>query len=53
MELKEAISQLINLRGHCENFTEPSNENCIWKKDIEALEIAIEILERKTRDEMV
>lgn len=49
MNLEEVINQLINLRGHCENFIEPSNEFCIWKKDVKALEMAIEILEREAK----
>lgn len=49
MDLKKAISQLRNLQGHCEDFLDKEDKDCIWKYDIEALEIAIETLERELK----
>ncbi len=46
MKLKEAISQLESLQGHCRDFLDVNDETCIWKKDIEALEMAIKTLKR-------
>lgn len=49
MKLKEAISQLESLQGHCKDFLDKEDESCVWKRDIEALEMAIEILEREAK----
>ncbi|MFW5649128.1 MAG: hypothetical protein ACOCG5_08575 [Candidatus Alkaliphilus sp. MAG34] len=51
MNLEEVINQLINLRGHCEDFMDVNDKNCIWKKDIEALEIAINFVKGNRRED--
>lgn len=44
MTREEAIAQLEDLRAHCEGFI---NENSVWADDVEALNIAIEVLKRE------
>lgn len=44
MTRKEAIAQLEDLRAHCEIFV---NEDSVWSDDVEALNIAIEVLKRE------
>ena len=44
MNREEAIAQLEDLREHCEGFT---NEDSVWSEDVEALNIAIEVLKRE------
>ena len=42
MTKKEAIEQLESLKIHCKDFVENDPyEDCIWKDDIEALDLAI------------
>nr|DAO71885.1 MAG TPA: Sigma 54 modulation/S30EA ribosomal protein C terminus [Caudoviricetes sp.] len=44
MTREEAIAQLEDLRAHCEIFI---NEDSVWSDDVEALNIAIEVLKRE------
>ena len=44
MTNKEIISQLENLRANSEDFAKEKNSSDIWKKDIEALNAAIDII---------
>lgn len=44
MNIEEAITQLEDLRAHCEGFI---NESSAWADDVEALNIAIEVLKRE------
>lgn len=44
MTREEAIMQLEDLRAHCEIFI---NEDSVWSDDVEALNIAIEVLKRE------
>lgn len=43
---KEIIEQLKSLKIHCEDFRD--GESCVWSKDVEALDAAIEALEKQT-----
>lgn len=45
MTREEAIAQLEDLRAHCEGFI---NEGPAWSDDVEALNIAIEVLKRES-----
>ena len=42
---QEIIEQLESLKSHCEDFRE--DEECVWAKDVEALDKAIEALEKQ------
>ena len=44
MTREEAIAQLEDLRAHCEIFV---HEDSVWSDDVEALNIAIEVLKRE------
>jgi hypothetical protein len=44
MNKEEAIAQLEDLRAHCEGFI---NENSVWADDVEALNIAIDVLRKQ------
>jgi len=50
--MKETIEQLESLRSHCENMAEAESKgefgspDNIWAKDVEAINAAIEIIER-------
>lgn len=44
---KEVIEQLRSLKAHCESMKESGEE---WEKDIQALEYAIEELERTAQE---
>lgn len=44
MTNQEIIEQLESLKIHCEDFRD--NEDCVWSKDVEALNGAIEALEK-------
>lgn len=46
-EIKEAINQLENLRCHCAVMSNNSGESEEFKKDIKALELAIEYLKKE------
>ena len=52
MTLEQIISQLCNLREHCESMIDPVEQDCIWAKDVEALDNAIERMggERRMSD---
>lgn len=45
MTEREIIEQLKSLRTHCEDFRE--DEGCVWSKDVEALDWAIEAVEKQ------
>lgn len=45
MTNQEIIEQLESLKSHCEDFRE--DEECIWAKDVKALDKAIEVLEKQ------
>lgn len=44
MTTKEIIEQLKSLKNHCEDFRE---EGSVWSKDVEALDRAIEAVEKQ------
>lgn len=44
---KEVIEQLKSLKAHCESMRESGEE---WEKDVQALEYAIEELERTAQE---
>lgn len=46
MTNQEIIEQLKSLKSHCEDFRD--EEDCVWSKDVEALDWAIEAVERQT-----
>ncbi len=52
MTIKQIISQLCNLREHCESMIDPAEQDCIWAYDVEALDNAIERMggERRMSD---
>lgn len=45
MTNQEIIEQLKSLKSHCEAFK--NEEDCVWSKDVEALDRAIEALEKQ------
>lgn len=45
MTNQEIIEQLKSLKCHCEDFRD--NEDCVWSKDVESLNGAIEALEKQ------
>lgn len=45
MTLPEVIEQLRSLRDNSESFLDPSEEDSIWRRDIEALDAAIAVIE--------
>lgn len=45
MTEREIIEQLKSLKSHCEDFRD--GEDSVWAKDIEALDMAIEALEKQ------
>ena len=52
MKKEQIISQLCNLREHCESMIDPVEQDCIWAYDVEALDNAIERMggERRMSD---
>lgn len=45
MTREEAIAQLEDLREHCKEYIKEDEEGfCVWSDDVEALNIAIEVL---------
>lgn len=52
MTIEQIISQLCNLREHCESMIDPVEQDCIWAYDVEALDNAIERMggERRMSD---
>ena len=44
-EKKEVINQLNDLWEHCHSMIDRSDENCVWRKDVKALEEAIRIIQ--------
>lgn len=51
MTNQEAIEQLKELKLHCEDFRD--GEDSVWAKDIEALDMAIEALEKQATSEWI
>ena len=47
MTIKQIISQLCNLREHCESMIDPAEQDCIWAYDVEALDNAIDMISDK------
>jgi len=47
MDRIDVISQLESLQGHCGSMRDPDEEEDIWAKDVEALEIAILVLKKE------
>lgn len=45
MKKEEVISQLNDLWEHCHSMIDRSDENCVWRKDVRALEEAIRIIQ--------
>lgn len=45
MKKEEVISQLNDLWEHCHSMIDRSDENCVWRKDVKALEEAIRIIQ--------
>lgn len=45
MNKEEVISQLNNLWEHCHSMIDRRDENCVWRKDVKALEEAIRIIQ--------
>ena len=53
MKIKDVIYQLESLKSHCQDWLDKDGEYCIWKDDVQALEKAIEIIERQIiKDEL-
>ena len=47
MNIEQIISQLCNLREHCESMIDPAEQDCIWAYDVEALDNAIDMISDK------
>ena len=47
MNIEQIISQLCNLREHCESMIDPVEQDCIWAYDVEALDNAIDMISDK------
>lgn len=47
MELDEVIGQLLSLRENSESFLDKKEPDSPWAKDIEAIDIAIDIIEQQ------
>ena len=47
MNTKQAISQLENLQCHCQEYIDKDDEDSIWRKDVQALDIAIKAVEKE------
>lgn len=45
MKKEEVISQLNDLREHCHSMIDRSDKDCVWSKDVRALEEAIRIIQ--------
>ena len=45
MTKEQIINQLKSLKAHCKDFVDEEEEDSIWKKDVEALGNAIEMLD--------
>lgn len=45
MKKEEVISQLNDLWEHCHSMIDRRDENCVWCKDVKALEEAIRIIQ--------
>lgn len=48
---QEIIEQLKSLKSHCEDFRD--GEDSVWAKDVEALDAAIEALEKQATSEWI
>lgn len=47
MTNKQAIEQLKSLRAHCESMIDDDDRENPWRKDVKALEIAMNSIERE------
>lgn len=45
MNKEEVISQLNDLWEHCHSMIDRSDKDCVWSKDVRALEEAIRIIQ--------
>lgn len=45
MKKEEVISQLNDLWEHCHSMIDRSDKDCVWSKDVRALEEAIRIIQ--------
>ena len=45
MKKEEVISQLNDLWEHCHSMIDRSDRDCVWSKDVRALEEAIRIIQ--------
>ena len=45
MNKEEVISQLNDLWEHCHSMIDRSDTDCVWSKDVRALEEAIRIIQ--------
>ena len=50
MTLEDAVAQLHSLRDNSESFLDPSEEDSIWHRDIEAIDTAVACLEGIQRE---
>ena len=50
MTKQELINQLLSLKVNSKSFISSDNDCDIWKKDIEALEIAIDFIEKNYQE---
>lgn len=48
MSMQEIISQMEDLAQHCDNMIDKDDPDSIWKYDVEALRVAVEMLEGET-----
>ena len=47
MDLKQVISQLEDLQGHCQEWWDKDDEDSIWERDVQALGRAIKMVEKE------
>lgn len=50
MDVRKAISQLEDLKGHCQDFWDKDDEESIWGDDVEALDMAIDALKKQIQN---
>ena len=50
MTKEQIINQLESLKAHCEDFVDRDEEDSVWKKDVEALGNAIEMLKEHNKE---
>lgn len=49
MKTERVIRQLEDLKDHCKDFANDDEDGNVWSNDIEALDVAIKILEKQIR----